>query len=369
MPNIKLPSPRVIFSGIQPTGVPHIGNYSGALRQWVQLQHNEKPDTKLIYSIVDLHAITMPQTPEGLRKRKREALAALLAIGIDPERATLFYQSSVPTHSELMWILSCTASVGYLLRMTQWKVYFNSTPPSNERQGLTKLKSKLRLDEAKSLEDRIVGSRLKLGLFSYPVLQAADVLIHRATHVPVGPDQAQHLEFARECVTNFNAAYGKHLVPPQTLISPIQRIMSLRVPTAKMSKSHGVEKSRILITDAPKEIEAKIRSAKTDSSPKISYDPAGRPGVSNLLDIQSIFDPEGRTGAQLAEKYSDFTSKDLKDMVTDTVIEGLGGIRERYHELLGKGDEYLDSIEAMGAEKARKSAEETMQIVRQAVGL
>lgn len=155
-----LASPRVIFSGIQPTGIPHLGNYAGALRQWVQLQRREEPETKLIYSIVDLHAITMPQAPEYLRRCKREALAALLAIGIDPERATLFYQSSVPAHSELMWILSCTASVGYLSRMTQWK-------------------SKLNLDDKSSLQDRPVGSRLKLGLFSYPVLQAADILVHR----------------------------------------------------------------------------------------------------------------------------------------------------------------------------------------------
>ncbi|RSL73126.1 hypothetical protein CEP51_011773, partial [Fusarium floridanum] len=156
-------SPKGPSFSIQPTGVPHLGNYVGALRQWVRLQRSEDASTKLIYSVVDLHAITMPQPPEQLRRRKREALAALLAIGIDPERATLFYQSSVPAHSELMWILSCTASVGYLSRMTQWK-------------------SKLNLDQKSSIEDRQAGSRLKLGLFSYPVLQAADILVHRYSH-------------------------------------------------------------------------------------------------------------------------------------------------------------------------------------------
>ncbi|KAM0550767.1 hypothetical protein ACHAPJ_008630 [Fusarium lateritium] len=340
--------PRVIFSGIQPTGVPHLGNYVGALRQWVQLQR--EPDTKLIYSIVDLHAITMPQPPDQLRKRKREALAALLAIGIDPERATLFYQSSVPAHSELMWILSCTASVGYLSRMTQWK-------------------SKLNLNEKSSINDRQAGSKLKLGLFSYPVLQAADILVHRATHVPVGHDQQQHLEFARECVTNFNAAYGNHLVSPQTLIPPVHRVMSLNDPTSKMSKSHKSEKSRILITDSPEDIKVKVGGAKTDSIPGISYDPATRPGVSNLLDILSIFDAEGRKGAQLAEQYSDISPKQLKDMVADAVIGGLDGIRDRYLGLLSQGDEHLDSIEAISAQKAQKSADETMQIVRDAVGL
>ncbi|KAI8717943.1 Tryptophan--tRNA ligase [Fusarium sp. LHS14.1] len=346
MPKVN---PRVIFSGIQPTGVPHLGNYVGALRQWVQLQRSEDASTKLIYSVVDLHAITMPQPPEQLRRRKREALAALLAIGIDPERATLFYQSSVPAHSELMWILSCTASVGYLSRMTQWK-------------------SKLNLDQKSSIEDRQAGSRLKLGLFSYPVLQAADILVHRATHVPVGHDQQQHLEFARECATNFNHAYGNHLVAPQTLIPPVHRVMSLTDPTSKMSKSHKAEKSRIVITDAPKDIKAKISSAKTDSIPGISYDPANRPGISNLLDILSIFDAEGRQASQLAEAYSDLSPKQLKEMVSDAVVTGLDGIRDRYLELVSKGDEYLDSVEAVGARKARESAEETMQLVRGAIG-
>ncbi|KAM5362725.1 hypothetical protein ACJZ2D_012387 [Fusarium nematophilum] len=346
----KLPNPRVIFSGIQPTGVPHLGNYVGALRQWVQLQRSEDPDTKLIYSIVDLHAITMPQPPEQLRRMKREALAALLAIGIDPDRATLFHQSSVSGHSELMWILSCTASVGYLSRMTQWK-------------------SKLNLDQKSSIEDRQAGSRLKLGLFSYPVLQAADILVHRATHVPVGHDQQQHLEFARECATNFNHAYGNHLVPPQTIIPPVHRLMSLTDPTSKMSKSHKSERSRILITDSPQDIKAKIASAKTDSIPGISYDPAARPGISNLLDILSIFDPDARTAGQLAEAYSDISPKQLKEMVSDAVVGGMDGIRDRYLELVGKGDEHLDAVEAEGARKARASAEETMQIVRDAVGL
>ncbi|SCV30224.1 related to tryptophan-tRNA ligase, mitochondrial [Fusarium fujikuroi] len=340
--------PRVIFSGIQPTGIPHLGNYAGALRQWVKLQEGHKED-KLIYSIVDLHAITTPQPADVLRKSKREALAALLAIGIDPEKVTLFYQSSVPAHSELMWILSCTASVGYLSRMTQWK-------------------SKLNISDKSNMNDK-AASNLKLGLFSYPVLQAADILVHRATHVPVGEDQRQHLEFARECVTNFNAAYGNHLVSPQTTTSPVQRVMSLQNPTEKMSKSSKSPKSRISIIDSPQEIKAKIKAATTDSIPGISYNREERPGISNLLDIMAIFDPEGRKAQELGEQYSDLSPKQLKEMVSDTVVGGLDGIRDRYTELLDKGDEYLDSIETIGAEKARKSAEETMQVVRGAVGL
>uniref|UniRef100_A0A0D2Y2S7 tryptophan--tRNA ligase n=1 Tax=Fusarium oxysporum (strain Fo5176) TaxID=660025 RepID=A0A0D2Y2S7_FUSOF len=313
--------PRVIFSGIQPTGIPHLGNYAGALRQWVKLQESHAED-RLIYSIVDLHAITTPQPADVLRKSKREALAALLAIGIDPEKVTLFYQSS----------------------------------------------SKLNISDKSNMNDK-AASNLKLGLFSYPVLQAADILVHRATHVPVGEDQRQHLEFARECVTNFNAAYGNHLVSPQTTTSPVQRVMSLQKPTEKMSKSSKSPKSRIGIIDSPEEIKAKIQAATTDSIPGISYNREERPGISNLLDIMAIFDPEGRKAQELGEQYNDLSPKQLKEMVSDAVIGGLDGIRDRYTELLKKGDGYLDSIEAIGAEKARKSAEETMQVVREAVGL
>ncbi|KAG8676726.1 hypothetical protein FPOAC1_002734 [Fusarium poae] len=369
MPPVKIPNPRVIFSGIQPTGVPHLGNYVGALRQWVQLQHTE-PDAKLIYSIVDLHAITMPQPPDQLRRRKREALAALLAIGIDPERATLFYQSSVSPSSFRAYVDSQLHSIRWisLADDTMEGMFYLSLSRATE-QNLTKTKSKLNLGEKSTIDDKQAGSRLKLGLFSYPVLQAADILVHRATHVPVGHDQQQHLEFARECVTNFNAAYGNHLVPPQTLIPPVHRVMSLNDPTSKMSKSHKSEKSRILITDSSEDIKAKIGSAKTDSIPGITYNQAERPGISNLLDILSIFDAEGRKGVELAEQYNDISPKQLKEMVTDAVVGGLAGIRDKYLELLNKGDQYLDSVESIGAQKAQKSADDTMQIVRGSVGL
>ncbi|CAG9944533.1 unnamed protein product [Clonostachys rosea f. rosea IK726] len=351
--------PRVIFSGIQPTGIPHLGNYAGALSQWVQLQDTEPSTSKLIFSVVDLHAITTPQPPQQLRQWRREALAALLAIGLHPDRATIFFQSSgalltacypkVPAHSELMWILSCTASVGYLSRMTQWK-------------------SKLSLDNASSLDDRGVGSKLKLGLFSYPVLQAADILVHRATHVPVGHDQKQHLEFARECVTNFNHAYGDHLVQPETLISPVHRVMSLTDPSSKMSKSHKLDRSRILITDSPEQIKAKIGSALTDSIPGISYDIENRPGISNLLSILSLFDDRKRSAAQLGAAYSDLSPKQFKQIVSEAIIQGFGSVRERYLELLSSDNDYLEKVAAEGARKANQSAEETMSLVREAVG-
>ncbi|KAK6610753.1 tryptophanyl-tRNA synthetase [Botrytis cinerea] len=315
------PSPsKVIFSGIQPTGIPHLGNYLGALQNWVRLQDTAESSTKLFYSIVDYHAITIPQKREELKRWKKESLATLLAIGLDPERSTVFYQSSVAAHTELMWILSCTASMGYLSRMTQWK-------------------SKLSLEDDASPLDGDKKSKLKLGLFSYPVLQAADILVHRATHVPVGEDQTQHLEFARECVTNFNHAYGPRLIAPQTLLSPTKRIMSLQSPTQKMSKSHPSPISRILLADSPDTITKKISSALTDSQNAVSYSPSERPGVSNLLTLWSSFDTQNpkRTPAQIAEecKAKKFTLGDLKRETANAVNTGLEPIRKNYERLLG----------------------------------
>ncbi|KAL1855845.1 Tryptophan--tRNA ligase, mitochondrial [Diaporthe australafricana] len=359
--------PKVIFSGIQPTGVPHLGNYLGALSRWATLQDEAAAGTRLLFSVVDLHAITMPQEAAQLRRWRREMLAALLAVGLDPARSTIFHQSSVPAHAELMWVLSCTASMGYLSRMTQWK-------------------SKLALpDDVNALDgDADAGpgrggaaASLRLGLFSYPVLQAADILVHRATHVPVGEDQRQHLEFARECAAGFNHAYGCSvpglLVPPETIVSPARRVMSLTEPTKKMSKSDANPASRVLITDEPDAVRKKIMRAVTDSqSAFVSYDPEGRPGVSNLLEILAILEGGGeRTPAEAAEGFagSQHPLKALKERTADAVVAELRDVRERYLELLGKdGGKGLDEIEAQGAEKARASADATMKLVKDAVG-
>lgn len=347
----SISSNAVIFSGIQPTGIPHLGNYLGALRQWVKLQNEAAPGAKLLYSIVDLHAITMPQNAQQLRQWKRESLASLVAVGLDPEKSILFYQSSVSAHSELMWILSCTASMGYLSRMTQWK-------------------SKLSLSQDSSFLDEKAKSSLKLGLFSYPVLQAADVLVHRATHVPVGDDQRQHLEFARECATNFNHTYGGALVAPETILSPARRVMSLQQPTQKMSKSHADPRSRIVLTDTPKEIRKKVMSALTDSTNSVSYDPEARPGVSNLLEMISIFDEAGRSPQEIAQELGGANLRALKEKAADAINGGLSNIRERYLEMLAKDDgKYIDHVAEQGARKARANAEETMEGVRAAVGL
>ncbi|KJY02200.1 tryptophanyl-trna synthetase like protein [Zymoseptoria brevis] len=337
---------KTIFSGIQPTGVPHLGNYLGALRQWVKLQDEAESSTRLIYSLVDLHAITIRQDPAQLRQWKKESLAMLLAIGLDPARSIIFHQSEVSAHAELMWILSCQASTGYLGRMTQWK--------------------------DKTSNDKDNSERLKLGLFSYPVLQAADVLIHQSTHVPVGHDQAQHLEFAREVANGFNHVYGENvLTVPETLISPARRVMSLTDPTSKMSKSHSNPKSRILLTDSEDIINAKIKSAVTDSVEGISYEPERRPGVSNLLDlIYHCTEPNGAANGQetLAKEMQGMSLRVVKERAAAAVENVVRPIREKYAEIVDD-DQSLANTAEQGAEKARQSAEGTLLDVKRAVGL
>ncbi|KAL3455641.1 hypothetical protein BJX64DRAFT_281947 [Aspergillus heterothallicus] len=341
------PFRTTIFSGIQPTGVPHLGNYLGALREWVKLQDTATKDTKLIFSIVDLHALTVPQQSGQLRAWRKEAFATLIAVGLDPERSTLFYQSSVHQHAELFWLLSTVASTGYLSRMTQWK-------------------SKLQLPEDASLDNADVRSKLRLGLFSYPVLQAADILVHRATHVPVGEDQRQHLEFSRYTANSFNHLYGSIFPSPEALISPAKRVMSLKEPTLKMSKSHVDERSRIILTDSPDDVRQKVKVALTDSEAGISYDPSRRPGVSNLVEIISHLD--GRSCHEVAQSYGSASLRALKGVVADRINEVLAPIRDKYYSLMAD-NAHLESVADQGAQNARANAEITMNKVRTAMGL
>lgn len=263
-----------------------------------------------------------------------------------------------------MWILSCQASMGYLSRMTQWKVNDHPTRPP------IFFYLAQRAHQSKTSTEK----EPKLGLFSYPVLQAADILVHRATHVPVGEDQAQHLEFARECASTFNhvIAGGKPvLVPPGTLLSPARRVMSLTNPTKKMSKSDDNPKSRILITDGKDVIEKKLKSALTDSIEGVSYDPELRPGVSNLLEL--IFHMQaGEQGApesveDLASDCADLSMRALKERVALSVDKRLASIRERYEELMADTNT-LEDVAEEGTVKASESAERTMRMVREAVG-
>ncbi|KAI5803228.1 hypothetical protein EDC01DRAFT_646367 [Geopyxis carbonaria] len=341
---------KVVFSGIQPTGIPHLGNYFGALRPWVHLQNNSSPSsTKLIYCIVDLHAITQPQDPGYLRKCRMEMLATLLAIGLDPNRCIIFEQSRVPAHSELMWILSCAASTGYLSRMTQWKT----------KSGI--------IGDTSPLDGGKSTAKLKLGLFSYPVLQAADILVHRATEVPVGADQVQHLEFTREVASTFRHAYGEIFPLPKTVLSTAKRVMSLRDPQIKMSKSDKDPKSRIMITDSPEEISLKFRKSVTDSIGNVVYDRQNRPGVANLVEILGYV--QGREDFDtLAKEMEKSSMTTLKETVSEAVIEHLKPTRKEYERII-KDVGYLEQVAKEGARKASESAEETMIKVRLAVGL
>ncbi|KAF2457232.1 hypothetical protein BDY21DRAFT_386045 [Lineolata rhizophorae] len=345
---------RTIFSGIQPTGIPHLGNYLGALQQWAKIQNESALDATLLFCIVDLHAITVPQDPVALRESRRQMLASLMAVGLDPQRSILFYQSSVPAHAELMWILSCQASVGYLSRMTQWK-------------------SKIGVADSASLSDPASRKKLKLGLFSYPVLQTADIVLYGATHVPVGADQAQHIEFARECANSFNHVYGPVLALPQTILSPAKRVMSLAKPSAKMSKSDPDPKSRILISDSPETISAKLRAALTDSVPgDVSYDTAARPGVSNLLEILWHLSPEGTYEGieDVVKDCQGLSLRAFKEKVAGVAEVHLRPIRKSYEEAYKKEEgRALDEVEKNGAERARAVAAKTMVDVKQAMGL
>ncbi|KAH9872785.1 hypothetical protein J1614_005179 [Plenodomus biglobosus] len=352
-PHLEPKRPRIIFSGIQPTGVPHLGNYLGALQQWVKLQQGEEDDVRF-FSIVDLHAITVRQDPVELARWRKEMFASLFAIGLDPEKSTVFLQSSVPAHSELMWLLSCDASMGYLGRMTQWKLSLPSHASPTDKSSQQ--------------------NALKLGLFSYPVLQAADILLYQTTHVPVGEDQAQHLEFARNLANAFNHQYAspneRILAVPKTLLSPAKRIMSLTEPTKKMSKSAPNPNSRILITDSKDKIHAKLRTALTDSIEGVSYDREARPGVTNLIDIMyHMNEPVATSPEDLAKDMEGLSMRALKEKVADTVDDKLRDIRERYDEIMGAQEEQLVKHAASGASMASSSANRNILKIKAAMGM
>lgn len=350
-PKATKSTPRIVFSGIQPTGVPHLGNYLGALRPWVELQWQSGKRDRCNFCVVDLHALTVRQDAELLSRWRLESFASLLAVGLRPDKSTIFFQSDVPGHTELMWLLSTAASTGYLSRMTQWK-------------------SKLNLPDSASMEDEASRAELKLGLFSYPVLQAADILLYNTTHVPIGADQVQHLEFTRSLANSFNSIFeGKKLFSlPQAIISPAKRIMSLKNPTKKMSKSDQDPSSRILITDHPDAIHAKIKGAVTDSEDGVFYDPIKRPGISNLINILKHTSLIHEESTEIAKQYQDMSKKAFKELVADSVITSLTGIREKYETILSHPRLVRDAATA-GREEARTKAGLKLAKVRSAMGL
>jgi tryptophanyl-tRNA synthetase len=328
-------APRV-FSGIQPTADSfHLGNYLGAVRQWVALQETHDA----FYCVVDLHAITVPQDPKTLRQRTRIAAAQLFAAGLDPDRCTVFVQSHVPEHTELTWVLGCLTRMGELRRMTQFK------------------------DKAAKGGD----AQASLGLFSYPVLQAADILLYQTEQVPVGEDQRQHLELSRTLATRFNHTYGPTFtVPAAYILSGVAKITDLQDPTAKMSKSSSSPQGIIDVLDEPDVIRRKIARAVTDASGEIRADDTEKPGITNLLRIYSAL--SGEATPALEQRYAGAGYGAFKKDLAEVVAGALGPIRERTEKLLAD-EAGLDRLLAHGAARARPIARETMTQASQRVGL
>lgn len=321
-----------VFSGVQPTGNIHIGNYLGALRQFVELQH----ENQCVYCIVDLHSITVPQDPKELRKHILDVAALYLAVGLDPEKSTVFVQSDVPGHAELSWILACNSYTGELSRMTQFK------------------------DKSRGSESAPTG------LFTYPVLMAADILLYDTDVVPVGNDQKQHIELCRDIAIRINNKYGKTFVVPEgRFLKEGARIMSLDDPSSKMSKSAENPLSRISLLDDEKTIKKAIMRATTDSEGAIYYDLENKPGISNLLNIYSSF--SGMPVEDIVTRYEGRGYGDFKKDLVEVTVDALRPIRERFQEI--RPSQELIHILRDGAEKAGNLSEKTMKRVKERFGL
>lgn len=324
---------KVIFSGVQPSGKLTLGNYLGALRNFEKFQD----EYDCYYSIVDLHAITVPQEAKNLRANTLEILAQYLACGLDPEKSTIFIQSHVSAHTELMWILNTMTYMGELSRMTQFK------------------------DKSQKSE-----ANLNAGLFTYPVLMASDILLYQTNLVPVGEDQKQHLELARDLASRFNNRYSPTFEIPEGYIpKEVGRVMSLQEPTKKMSKSDSNENAFILLADDPDTIRRKIKRSVTDSEGVVRYCDE-QPGIKNLIDIYTQLG--NKTVEEVVSMYEGKGYGEFKEDLAEVIVKALNPIREKYLELL-KDKAYLEKVYAMGAEKAEKQARKTLRKVYKKVGL
>jgi tryptophanyl-tRNA synthetase len=319
-----------VLSGIQPTGHFHLGNVVGAVHHWTRDQHEHDS----YFCVVDLHAITEDHDPTALREHTFEAAAALLAAGLDPETCTIFVQSHVHEHAELSWLLECVAGFGELSRMTQFK-------------------------------DKSAGKEsVRVGLFTYPVLMAADILLYKADRVPVGDDQRQHLELARDLALRFNRRYRDTFVVPEASIPKVGgRVMDLQDPTRKMSKSLSSPQGKVDLLEPPEAIQRKIRRAVTDTEIEVRYDPEHKPGVSNLLELLAV--ATGRVPAELAAEYSQYGP--LKEDTANAVVEFLRPIQQRYAEIAGDRP-YVESVLKAGAAKAQTIASATLAHAKDAMG-
>lgn len=325
-----------LFSGMQPSAASlHIGNYVGALGQWVAMQESHDA----IFCVVDLHALTVPQDPVLLRESIRKTAAQYIAAGIDPARSTLFVQSQVPAHAELAWVLNTITGFGEASRMTQFK-------DKAARQG---------------------ADAASVGLFAYPTLMAADILLYDTVDVPVGDDQKQHVELTRDLANRFNSRFGSTFVVPQPrMLAEGARIYDLQNPTSKMSKSAASDSGVVWLLDEPARVAKKLRSAVTDDGREVLFDPVGKPGVSNLLTVLSAV--TGEPIADLEQRYAGHGYGDLKKDTADAVVERFAPIRTRALELLDDPGE-LDRLLATGAERANAIAEQTLATVYDRVGL
>ncbi len=336
----KQPSKR-IFSGIQPTGNLHIGNYLGAIKNWIKLQKEDN----CIYSIVDLHAMTVPNNLLDIKNSTLEVAAALIASGIDPKKSILFNQSNVPQHTELAWIFNCIARIGWLNRMTQFK----------EKAGKKK-------DNA------------TVGLFSYPVLMAADILLYKATHVPVGEDQKQHLELTRDIASSFNTTFDKILnkdffqLPEPIILGPAKRIMSLRDGKSKMSKSDISDASRINLMDDKDQIFLKIKRAKTDQYPIPDNidDLENRPEALNLINIYASF--SNKSVKEILTKFSGKGFSQFKEDLSDLIINDIGPITKEMNNLMNNKDEIVRVL-IEGSNKAKDIASEVLYDIKKIIGI
>ncbi|WP_410656455.1 tryptophan--tRNA ligase [Amycolatopsis sp. lyj-112] len=330
----ELKRPRVL-SGIQPTADSfHLGNYLGALRQWVRLQDTHDP----FYMVVDLHAITVEQDPKVLLDRTRRSAAQLLALGVDPARSALFVQSHVPEHAQLGWVLECQTGFGEASRMTQFK-------DKAAKQGT---------------------DRASVGLFTYPVLQAADILLYQANEVPVGEDQRQHLELTRNLAQRFNNRYGKTFtVPEPHIVKDTAKIYDLQDPTAKMSKSSSTGNGLIELLEEPKKSAKKVRSAVTDTGREIVFDTENKPGVSNLLTILSALTDQ--PVAELETAYEGKGYGDLKKGVAEAFVDWVTPVQARVQSYMDDVAE-LDKALALGAQRAREVASVTLRNVYENIG-
>lgn len=343
------------MSGIQPTGVFHLGNILGAVDAWRQLAEASVDAKEVVYMIADLHSLTVAKPAEELRELRWQALASLLACGLDPTRCNLYFQSQVDSHAQMHWLLSSVSNMGYLSRMTQWK----------SKSGLDSATtiSQLARDEVPAnLGD------VNLALFSYPVLQAADVLVNNAEIVPVGEDQAQHLELTRHVANSFNFRYDFKFKTPQTVLTPFKKVLSLRNPLKKMSKSDSDQNSCIYITDDPAMVSRKLRRAVTDSlqGPITQYDPMNRPAVSNLVLIASGLlhkDPQA-----FLDEYQPTDHRQLKDTVAEVVSSVTLPINQEYQRLV-KEKSYLEEIAKKGALKAHSRCNEVYRKAANSMGL